>query len=240
MLVVRGLSVGYGGLPVVRGASLEVRQGEAVALIGPNGAGKTTTLKTILGLLRPSAGSVEYDGERLDGLSPDAVVRHGIAVVPEGRRIFPDLTVEENLRLGAYVRWDRRENRVRVAAMLDLFPALRGRQRQAGGTLSGGEQQMLAIARALMAEPRLLLLDEPSMGLGPQAVEAVFEIITGITARGTTVLLVEQNAELALDLTGRGYVMEAGEISLAGTAAALRDHPDLRRAYLGGPAPMRA
>ncbi len=237
MLVVRDLTVGYGGLPVVRGASFEVHAGEAVALIGPNGAGKTTTLKTILGLLRPSGGSVEYQGERLDGLSADAVVRHGIAVVPEGRRIFPDLTVEENLRLGAYVRWDRRRNPARAAAMLDLFPALRGRRRQAGGTLSGGEQQMLAIARALMAEPALLLLDEPSMGLGPQAVEAVLDIIAGIGARGTTILLVEQNAELALDLAGRGYVMEAGEIVLAGTAAALRDHPDLRRAYFGALAP---
>jgi len=232
MLEVRDLCVSYGGMPALKGISLTVAAGEIVALLGNNGAGKTTTLKTVSGLLVPRAGEVLLDGEPLRGTPPHLIVRKGIAHVPEGRHVFNRLTVRENLEMGAYARSDPR-----VAADLDrvlaLFPRLRERRRQTAGTLSGGEQQMLAIGRALMASPRLLLLDEPSMGLAPLLVEQIFETVQSINRQGTTILLVEQNAALALEVAKRAYVLETGTIVLAGTAADLVRNEDVRRAYLG-------
>jgi len=232
MLEVRDLCVSYGGMPALKGISLTVAAGEIVALLGNNGAGKTTTLKTVSGLLVPRAGEVLLDGEPLRGTPPHLIVRKGIAHVPEGRHVFNRLTVRENLEMGAYARSDPR-----VAADLDrvlaLFPRLRERRRQTAGTLSGGEQQMLAIGRALMASPRLLLLDEPSMGLAPLLVEQIFETVQSINRQGTTILLVEQNAALALEVAKRAYVLETGTIVLSGTAADLVRNEDVRRAYLG-------
>ena len=232
MLEVRDLCVSYGGMPALKGVSLTVAAGEIVALLGNNGAGKTTTLKTVSGLLVPRAGEVLLDGEPLRGTPPHLIVRKGIAHVPEGRHVFNRLTVRENLEMGAYARSDPR-----VAADLDrvlaLFPRLRERRRQTAGTLSGGEQQMLAIGRALMASPRLLLLDEPSMGLAPLLVEQIFETVQSINRQGTTILLVEQNAALALEVAKRAYVLETGSIVLSGAAADLVRNEDVRRAYLG-------
>jgi branched-chain amino acid transport system ATP-binding protein len=232
MLEVRDLLVSYGEIRAVKGISLSVATGEIVALLGSNGAGKTTTLKTVSGLLAPRSGEILLDGESLRGMPPHLIVRKGIAHVPEGRHVFNRLTVYENLEMGAYARSD-----AGVAADLDrvfaLFPRLWERRRQRAGTLSGGEQQMLAIGRALMANPRLLLLDEPSMGLAPVLVEQIFETVQSINRQGTTVLLVEQNAALALEVATRAYVLETGTIVLSGAAADLVRHEDVRRAYLG-------
>ncbi|MBI3629883.1 MAG: ABC transporter ATP-binding protein [Candidatus Rokubacteria bacterium] len=232
MLALESVSAGYGRLAALRDVTLEVRRGELVCLLGANGAGKSTTLKTISGLLAPRSGRVVFDGEAISGLAAPAIVRRGIAHCPEGRRVFPYLTVEENLRIGA---WTRRDG---VAAELDAvvahFPILGERRRQAAGTLSGGEQQMLAIGRALMSRPRLLLLDEPSLGLAPAAADATFRIVGDIRDRGTTVLMVEQNAYAALRMADRAYVMETGRITLAGAARDLLRDEHVRRAYLGG------
>ena len=232
MLAIEDLHVFYGGIHALKGVALEVKQGEIVALLGNNGAGKTTTLKSISGLVSPRRGRITLEGRPLSGAPPHEIVHRGIAHVPEGRRIFNRLTVRENLGMGAYLRSDDG-----VPADLDrvfaLFPILRERLGQSAGTLSGGEQQMLAIGRALMANPRLLLLDEPSMGLSPVLVERIFETIAGINRQGTTILLVEQNAAMALAVAHRGYVLETGSIALHGTAAELAQDADVRRAYLG-------
>ena len=228
----RGLTVAYGGIKAVKGIDFDVAEGELVTLIGANGAGKTTTLKALAGLLQPTAGTVRYDGRDVAGTPAHELVRLGIALVPEGRGVFGRLTIDENLAMGAYTRRD-----AAVAADYDrayaLFPRLAERRRQLAGTLSGGEQQMLAIARALMARPRLLLLDEPSMGLAPLMVHKIFETIRSVASEGVTLLLVEQNAKLALETCHRGYVMESGVIALADTAGALLVNPEVRRAYLG-------
>jgi branched-chain amino acid transport system ATP-binding protein len=233
-LVVRGLEVAYGEIRAVQGVDLEVGRGELVCLIGANGAGKTTTLKALAGMLAPAGGTVHFDGERIDGRPAHELVRRGIALVPEGRGIFARLTVEENLRLGAYARRDAPGVRADLDRVLALFPRLAERRRQAAGTLSGGEQQMLAIGRALMSRPRLLLLDEPSMGLAPILVQRIFAIVRDIAAEGVTLLLVEQNARLALGLAARAYVMESGRMALAGAARALLDDPRIQASYLGG------
>ncbi len=232
MLRVEDLHVYYGEIHALKGASLAVDTGEIVALLGPNGAGKTTTLKTISGLLVPRTGAVTLEGESLVGVPSHEIVHRGIAHVPEGRKIFNRLTVAENLELGAYIRSDGaiREDLERVFA---LFPRLRERRTQVAGTLSGGEQQMLAIGRALMARPRLLLLDEPSMGLAPVLVEQIFATIEDINRQGTPILLVEQNAAMALTIAHRGYVLETGSVVLEGPARALAENVEIRRAYLG-------
>lgn len=233
MLEVRGLQVAYGGINAVKGIDIEVQDRELVTLIGCNGAGKTTTLKALAGVIRPVAGKVHYDGQDVTAQPAHRLVRVGMALVPEGRGIFGRLTVEENLAMGAYSRAER----VAVAAdrerVYGFFPRLAERQRQLAGTLSGGEQQMLAIGRALMSRPRLLLLDEPSMGLAPLMVQRIFETLRGIAAEGVTLLLVEQNAKLALELCSRGYVMDSGCITLADSASALLQNPQVRAAYLG-------
>ncbi|MCW5574741.1 MAG: ABC transporter ATP-binding protein [Burkholderiales bacterium] len=233
LLRVRGLEVAYGGIRAVKGIDLEVRSGEMVALIGANGAGKTSTLKALSGLLRPAAGRIDYDGTEVTGKPAYHLVRRGLAMVPEGRGVFPRLTVAENLAMGAYIRKDK----AAVARDLDractLFPRLAERRGQLAGTLSGGEQQMLAMARALMCGPRLLLLDEPSMGLAPLMVQRIFETVRAVAAEGVTMLLVEQNAKLALETCHRGYVMESGSVVLAGDARKLLSNPQVRQAYLG-------
>jgi len=232
VLKVESLDVAYGEIQALRGVALEVGRGEIVTILGNNGAGKTTTLKTISGLLHPTAGTITLEDEPLVGVPAHAIVARGVAHVPEGRRIFNRLTVRENLTMGAYLRSD-----AGIAADLDrvfaLFPRLAERLTQVAGTLSGGEQQMLAIGRALMASPRLLLLDEPSMGLAPVLVEQIFDTISDINRQGMTILLVEQNAAMALAIAHRGYVLETGSIALEGTAAQLSDNADVRRAYLG-------
>jgi branched-chain amino acid transport system ATP-binding protein len=232
VLEVKGLAVAYGGIRAVKGIDLEVRAGELVTLIGANGAGKTTTLKALAGLVKPRAGLVRYDGHEVTGLPAHELVKRGLALVPEGRGVFGRLTIEENLAMGAYTRRDRG-----VAKDFDraysLFPRLAERRSQPAGTLSGGEQQMLAIARALMSRPKLLLLDEPSMGLAPLMVQKIFETIRRVAAEGVTMLLVEQNAKLALETCSRGYVMETGAIALTDEARALLVNPQVRRAYLG-------
>jgi branched-chain amino acid transport system ATP-binding protein len=232
LLEVKALAVAYGGIKAVKGIDLEVGDGELVTLIGANGAGKTTTLKALAGLLRPSAGHVRYDRRDITGKAAHELVKLGIALVPEGRGVFGRLTIEENLAMGAYTRRDRE-----IAKDYDraygLFPRLAERRRQLAGTLSGGEQQMLAIARALMSRPKLLLLDEPSMGLAPLMVQKIFETIKAVAAEGVTLLLVEQNAKLAVELCSRGYVMESGSIVLADQARALLVNPQVRHAYLG-------
>ena len=232
MLRAESLDVAYGEIQALRGVALQVGRGEIVTILGNNGAGKTTTLKTISGLLRPTAGTITLEDEPLVGVPAHAIVARGVAHVPEGRRIFNRLTVRENLTMGAYLRSD-----AGIAADLDrvfaLFPRLAERVTQVAGTLSGGEQQMLAIGRALMANPRVLLLDEPSMGLAPVLVEQIFDKISDINRLGMTILLVEQNAAMALSIAHRGYVLETGSIALEGTAAQLSDNADVRRAYLG-------
>jgi branched-chain amino acid transport system ATP-binding protein len=232
MLRVEALDVGYGEIRALKGVGLEVARGEIVTILGNNGAGKTTTLKTISGLLHPTAGTITLESKLLVGVPPHEIVSRGVAHVPEGRRIFNRLTVRENLTMGAYLRSD-----AGIVGDLDrvfaLFPRLAERLTQVAGTLSGGEQQMLAIGRALMANPRLLLLDEPSMGLAPVLVEQIFDTITDINRQGMTILLVEQNAAMALSIAHRGYVLETGSIALEGTAAELSDNADVRRAYLG-------
>ena len=232
MLSVTRLQVAYGGIEAVKGIDLEVRDGELVTLIGANGAGKTTTLKALAGLLRPRSGSVQYNGRDVTGMPAHEMVRLGLALVPEGRGVFGRLTIDENLAMGAYTRRDR-ELAHDFDRAYGLFPRLAERRRQLAGTLSGGEQQMLAIARALMSRPRLLLLDEPSMGLAPLMVQKIFETIRAVAAEGVTLLLVEQNAKLALEVCSRGYVMESGSITLADDARSLLVNPQVREAYLG-------
>jgi len=232
MLAVTNLRVRYGGIEAVKGISLAVEQGEIVCLIGANGAGKTSTLKALARMI-PCTGEVTCAGERIDGLPGHALIGRGIALVPEGRGIFARLTIAENLAMGAYHRDDGANIAVDLERVYGLLPRLRERARQVAGTLSGGEQQMLAIGRALMGRPRLLLLDEPSMGLAPLMVERVFEVIRGVAAEGVTLLLVEQNARLALETCSRGYVMESGHITLAGESGALLADPRVRTAYLG-------
>ena len=232
LLELRGLDVRYGGIRAVRGIDLEVASGELVCLIGGNGAGKTSTLKAICGLLPLAAGSLRYDGSEISGMPVFERPRRGLVMVPEGRGIFPQLTVSENLAMGAYSRSDS-EIGLDLERNYDTFPRLRERRAQVAGTLSGGEQQMLAMARALMSRPRLLLLDEPSMGLAPLMVMKIFEVVNAIARQGVTILLVEQNARLALQVSARGYVMESGEIVLAGDSKALLEDARVREAYLG-------
>ena len=233
MLELADLHTYYGNIRALRGLSLTVKPGEIVTLIGANGAGKTTTLRTILGIVRPRQGRVSFNAQRLDTLGTDRIVRLGIAQSPEGRRIFPRMTVLENLELGAFARSDRDGIAPDLERVLGLFPRLRERLAQKGGTLSGGEQQMLAISRALMARPGLLLLDEPSMGLSPILVETIFRIIQDINGQGTTILLVEQNARMALRVAHRGYVIQTGRIVLHDSAAELLRSDLVRKSYLG-------
>ncbi|GAB6061517.1 ABC transporter ATP-binding protein [Deferrisoma palaeochoriense] len=234
MLSLRGVTVGYGKTPVLQGVSLEVPPGEVVALLGANGAGKTTIMRTVMGFLRPWEGEVRFEGDRIDGLRPARIVRKGVGLVPEGREIFGHLTVAENLAMGAYTRRDPAGVRSDRDRVLELFPVLAERLGQRAGTLSGGEQQMLAIARALMARPRLLLLDEPSLGLAPLLVQEIFEVVGRIHREGTTVLLVEQNARMALQVAQHAYVLETGRVVREGTARDLLEDPRVREAYLGG------
>jgi branched-chain amino acid transport system ATP-binding protein len=233
LLELRHVAISYGGIRAVKGIDITVGQGELVCLIGANGAGKTTTLKGICGLLPLTHGAVLYDGADVTGRPAFELVRKGLALVPEGRGMFGALTIEENLAMGAYARTDRDRIRSDVERVYALFPRLKERRRQTAGTLSGGEQQMLAIARAMLSQPRLLLLDEPSMGLAPLMVQKVFETILQVSKEGVTILLVEQNAKLALDVSDRGYVMESGEVTLAGKASDLLHEPKVRSAYLG-------
>ncbi|WP_231586635.1 ABC transporter ATP-binding protein [Cupriavidus basilensis] len=233
MLAVQGLSVAYGALAVVHDVSLEVREGEIVALIGANGAGKTTILSALMGLVPATAGRIAFDGARFDGLAVERRVACGVSLVQEGRQTVPGLSVAENLRIGAYLRRDAQVE-ADIARIYALFPRLEEREKQLAGSLSGGEQQMLAIGRALMARPRLLLLDEPSMGLAPRIIAAIFDIIADIRSTGTTILLVEQNAREALALADRAYVLEQGRIVLAGTGPQVASDPAVLAAYLGG------
>ena len=233
-LETRGLEVAYGGIRAVKGVDLTVQSGELVCLIGANGAGKTTTLKSVCGMLTPEQGEILYEGKPIGGKPSHDLLRLGISLVPEGRGIFGRLTVEENLKIGAYVRRDRAGIASDMERLYDLFPRLAERRAQQAGTLSGGEQQMLAIGRALMSRPRLLLLDEPSMGLAPMLVQKIFETIRRIAEEGVTLLLVEQNAKLALEISHRGYVMESGKIILADAAQVLLRDPKVQQAYLGG------
>ncbi len=233
MLSVRKLEVAYGGIKAVKGIDLDVGRGELVALIGANGAGKSSTLKALSGLLKPSAGRIDYDGAEVTGKPAYHLVRRGLAMVPEGRGVFPRLTVAENLAMGAYIHDDKAAVARDFERAYALFPRLAERRAQSAGTLSGGEQQMLAMARALMCRPRLLLLDEPSMGLAPLMVQKIFETVRTVAAEGVTMLLVEQNAKLALETCDRGYVMESGVIVLADNAKTLLSSPQVRQAYLG-------
>ena len=233
LLETRGASVSYGKVSAIRDVSIGVPEGGIVTIVGGNGAGKTTTLRAISGLVRLAAGEVHFDGGRIDGLPPDEIVARGIAHVPEGRRVFPDLTVEENLRTGAFLRRDKAAVAADLTSVYERFPRLRERRRQLAKTMSGGEQQMLAIGRALMAKPRLLLMDEPSMGLAPVIVEEIARIVGEISAAGVPVVLVEQNADLALELAEYAYVLETGSVSLEGRAGELRDDEHVRTAYLG-------
>lgn len=233
MLEVKNLKVAYGGIHAVKGIDLEIRQGELVALIGANGAGKTTTLKTLVGMVKPAEGDIVFNGQSIARTPAHEHVSQGLVMVPEGRGIFGRLTVEENLLMGAYVRHDKAGIAGDLEHVYTLFPRLKERMKQLAGTLSGGEQQMVAIGRALMSRPKLLLLDEPSMGLAPIIVQKIFEIIRMISAEGVTILLVEQNAKLALQTANRGYVMESGRITLTDTAANLLANTRIQEAYLG-------
>jgi branched-chain amino acid transport system ATP-binding protein len=233
LLEVKNLKVAYGGIVAVQGIDLHVDTGELVALIGANGAGKTTTLKALAGMLRPTGGSVRYDGTSITHEPSHRLVHRGIALVPEGRGVFARLTVEENLAMGAYIRDDRAEVRTDLDRIYMLFPRLKERRAQTAGTLSGGEQQMVAIGRAMMSRPKLMLLDEPSMGLAPLMVQKIFEVVRSIADQGVTILLVEQNARLALQAASRGYVMESGAITLTDSASALLESEQVRQAYLG-------
>ena len=232
MLHIKNLTAGYGKVNVLHGISLDVNERECVALIGANGAGKSTTLRCICGLNEVRSGSIEFLGERLDGMSGHAIVRKGITMCPEGRQVFAEMSVVENLEMGAHIRNDN-EQQSDMEKMLDLFPVLRQRAKQRAGTLSGGEQEMLAIARALMARPKLCIFDEPSLGLAPKIVEEVEQILARIKAMGTTIVLVEQNAAMALRLADRAYVLEAGEVVLHGTGQELKNDPQVSKAYLG-------
>ena len=233
MLKIRDLSVHYGKIKAVRQIDMDIAKGEIVSLIGANGAGKSTTLRALSGLVKAAGGSVEFEGKDITGWSAKAIVEAGISHCPEGRQIFPRMTVMENLELGAYTRKDTKNLSVEYDRIFDYFPVLAQRRSQMGGTLSGGEQQMLAIGRALMSKPKLLLLDEPSLGLAPLLVEKIFEIIQNINREGMTVLLIEQNAWQALNIANRGYVMETGSVAVTGAAAELLHNDHVRRAYLG-------
>jgi branched-chain amino acid transport system ATP-binding protein len=232
LLKVSGLKVAYGGIQAVKGASFEVRQGELVSLIGANGAGKTTTLKAVTGTQPVAAGSIEFMGRSIKGQGAWDLVKQGLVMVPEGRGTFARMTIVENLQMGAYVR-DDDEVQADIDKVFGIFPRLKERAQQLAGTMSGGEQQMLAMGRALMARPKVLLLDEPSMGLSPIMVDKIFEVVADIHGRGTTVLLVEQNASRALQLANRGYVMDSGEVTMSGDAKVLLEDPKVRAAYLG-------
>ncbi|MCH8925830.1 MAG: ABC transporter ATP-binding protein [Proteobacteria bacterium] len=234
MLEIEGLDCRYGKVRAVRDLTLEVREGELVTLIGANGAGKTTTLKAISGILRPAAGRIAFDGEDITRASARAILAKGIAHCPEGRHVFPYMSVQENLDMGCYLRRDPGGIARDLRKVFDRFPVLEERRRQMAGTLSGGEQQMLAIGRALMSRPRLMLFDEPSLGLAPNLVETTFEIIAEIRAQGVTVLMVEQNAYAALELCDRSYLLESGEVTLTGSGEELLNDPHVKEAYLGG------
>jgi branched-chain amino acid transport system ATP-binding protein len=233
VLEVTGLHVAYGGIQAVRSITFHVKEGEMVALIGANGAGKTSTLKAISRVIDAVGGDVHFCGKKIDRIAPHDIIRQGIALVPEGRGVFPRLTVAENLAMGAFLRNDKPEIAADLEKIYGYFPRLKERAAQLAGTLSGGEQQMLAIGRALMSRPKLLLLDEPSMGLAPIMVQKIFEVIRIVAAQGMTILLIEQNAKLALESSQRGYVMESGEITLTGESAQLLNDPKVRAAYLG-------
>ena len=233
LLKVSGLKVAYGGIQAVKGVSFEVRQGELVSLIGANGAGKTTTLKAITGTQPAAAGDIEFMGKPIKGQGAWDLVKQGLVMVPEGRGTFTRMTIVENLQMGAFVRNDKPEIAADIEKVFGIFPRLKERATQLAGTMSGGEQQMLAMGRALMARPKVLLLDEPSMGLSPIMVDKIFEVVADIHSRGTTILLVEQNASRALSLANRGYVMDSGEVTMSGAAKALLNDPKVRAAYLG-------
>ncbi|MCU4119479.1 ABC transporter ATP-binding protein [Variovorax sp. N23] len=233
MLKLRDISAGYGKSEVLRGVSLDVHQGEVVTLVGANGAGKTTTLRTLCGLIPATGGSIEFEGQKLSGRAPHEIVELGISMVPEGRQLFPFLTVQENLLMGAYKRSARSARDQRLAEVLKIFPRVQERLPQLAGSLSGGEQQMVAIARGMMAGPKLLIMDEPSLGLSPLLVEQMFDVVRLVASRGVTVLLVEQNVFHTLKLADRGYVLENGTITLTGTGSELLANPHVRRAYLG-------
>ena len=231
ILKIKDLKVNYGGIEAVKGVSFDVPEGEIVTLIGANGAGKSSTLRAIAGLVKPAAGSIEFNGEDITAKEPNAIVSKGITLVPEGRKIFPDLTVLENLKIGAYLRNDDLTEDLNW--VYDLFPRLKERSWQEGGTLSGGEQQMLAVGRALMSRPKIIMMDEPSLGLAPISVRGIFDIIKEINARGVTVLLIEQNANMALKTAHAGYVLETGRITMSGTGAQLLADEKVKAAYLG-------
>lgn len=233
MLQVKDLSISYGAIQAVRHVDFEVKKGEIVTLIGANGAGKSTILKTISGIVKPQSGSIEYQNESLVGKKTPQIVAAGVSQVPEGRHVFPAMTVMENLQLGSYLQKDRSQIEARLQEIYQMFPILKERQHQDAATLSGGEQQMLVMARAMMANPDLLLLDEPSMGLAPIYIQKVFDIIQKINAQGTTILLIEQNAHQALSIADRGYVIASGEIQLTGSGEKLLNDPQVKRAYLG-------
>ena len=233
MLKIDELKVSYGGIEAVKGITFEVPERKIVTLIGANGAGKSTTLRTIAGLVRPAAGRIHFQGEDITGLSPDRIVPKGITLVPEGRRVFPDLTVLENLRIGAYLRTDKDSVEEDIQWVYELFPRLQERSWQAAGTLSGGEQQMLAVGRALMSRPKLMMLDEPSLGLAPLVVQDIFSIIREINHQGVTILLIEQNANMALKIADLAYVLETGKITMSGTGAELLANEKVKEAYLG-------
>jgi len=233
MLEIEDLHVGYGKIVAVHGLTVSVRPGSIVAVLGPNGAGKTTSVRAIFGLLPVISGAIRFDGNRIDGLTPDRIIRKGMGLVPQGRELFAGLSVFDNLRLGAYTIKDETQIRQSMDQVYDYFPRLKERWKAAAGTLSGGEQQMLAISRALMSRPRLLLLDEPSLGLAPQVIQLIFRILADVHQKGVSILLVEQNAHLALNLAGHAYVLETGEVAMEGTGKALLASEDVRRAYLG-------
>lgn len=234
LLLVEDLHVRYGAIVALRGMSLAVEEGEIVGLIGVNGAGKSTTMGAIMGIVRPERGRIEFAGTSLVGLTPEATIRRGVAPAMEGRRIFPTLTVEENLRLGAAIRKDREGIRDDIARWCEFFPVLGERLHRPAGNLSGGQQQMLAVARALMSRPKLLLMDEPSLGLAPKLVSEVFGLISELRGLGMTILLVEQNVRKTLDIVDRAYLMNTGQVEFAGTPAEIRQHADIEQAYLGG------
>jgi branched-chain amino acid transport system ATP-binding protein len=234
MLEVRDLKVSYGAINALKGVSFRLDEGEIVALIGANGAGKSTILNTISGIIRPDSGDILYNEQNIAESSPAAIVQHGIVQVPEGRKIFTRMSVYENLEMGAYSIQEKERVKKNISQVFSIFPRLEERQKQLGGTLSGGEQQMLAIGRALMADPRLLLMDEPSMGLAPLLVEQIFEVIQDINQQGVSVLLVEQNANMALSIADRAYVLETGKVALSGNADELIKNPIVKESYLGG------
>ncbi|MCB5236424.1 ABC transporter ATP-binding protein [Niallia alba] len=234
MLHIKDLNVYYGNIQALKGVTLDIEEGEIVTLIGANGAGKSTLLKTLSGLIKPKKGSIEYLGKSVAGKPAQSIVKAGMSHVPEGRRVFSNMTVEENLELGAFLRKDKQEIQKNLQKVYEIFPRLFERKKQLAGTLSGGEQQMLAMGRAIMAKPKLLLLDEPSMGLAPIIVRTIFQVIQEINEEGTTVLLVEQNAHMALSIAHRGYVIETGKVVLSGSAQELQESDELKQAYLGG------